>query len=116
MPYINCVTPLKLEEDKKEKLKTAFGRLIENLPGKTEEWLFVGFNDGQSLYFKGEKQEKAAIVEIKIFGSADKKHKDKLTAEICDLLSEELEVQGSKIYVVFYEVSDGNWGWNGGLF
>lgn len=116
MPYINCVTSVKLEENKKEKLKKAFGKLIENLPGKTEQWLFVGFNDSQSLYFRGEKQDSAAIVEVKIFGDAEKKHKEKLTAEICKLLNEELEIPGSKTYVVFYEVTDGNWGWNGGLF
>ncbi|WP_139905301.1 phenylpyruvate tautomerase MIF-related protein [Clostridium thermarum] len=116
MPYINCVTSQRLTRDEKEKLKEKIGELIEIFPGKTEEWLYVGFNDDQTLYFRGLEMDKGAIIEVKLFGVQHSKYKDRFTAKICELLSEELSIPGDSTYVIFQEVSDGNWGWNGGLF
>ena len=116
MPYINCVTSKKLTEDEKETLKEKMGELIEIFPGKTEEWLYIGFRDNETLYFRGQKMERGAIVEVKLFGSQGRRQKDRFTAEICDLLMDELSVPNDSTYVVFQEVEDGNWGWNGALF
>lgn len=116
MPYINCVTSKKLTEDEKKKLKESFGKLIEVFPGKSEQWLYVGFRDDESLYFRGEKMYRGAIVEVKLLGSASRDCKDEFTAKVCELLNEEISVPGNNTYVTFQEFSDGNWGWNGGLF
>ncbi|MDP4089630.1 MAG: phenylpyruvate tautomerase MIF-related protein [Bacillota bacterium] len=116
MPYINCTTTKKLTDAEKDNLKAQMGKLIEILPGKSEDWLFVGFNDNQTLYFRGQKMEAAAVVEVKLFGASEKKFKDELTSGICKALEKEIAVPGEGIYVIFTEVTDGNWGWNGGLF
>lgn len=116
MPYINCVTSNKLTEDEKEKLKTEMGKLIEIFPGKSEEWLYVGFKDNETLYFRGQKMERGAVVEVKLFGNQERKYKDSFTARLCDLLMKEISVPNDSTYVIFQEVSDGNWGWNGSLF
>ncbi|WP_234122204.1 phenylpyruvate tautomerase MIF-related protein [Clostridium hydrogenum] len=114
MPFINSKVTVKLDDEKKEKLKSELGNLISLIPGKSESWLMVGFNDNYSLYFKGEKKDKAAFVEVKIFGGADKEAKNKLTAEICSLFERELQIPQNSIYVTIEEITD--WGWNGEMF
>lgn len=111
MPFINSKITVKVEKEKQDKIKERLGQAIELIPGKSEAWLMIGFDDEYSLYFKGEDCEKAAFVEVKIFGSASNDSYDKLTAAICKIYNEELEIPGDKIYVTYEEVS--HWGYNG---
>jgi phenylpyruvate tautomerase PptA (4-oxalocrotonate tautomerase family) len=116
MPYVNCIIAKELSHDDMEKLKIHIGDLINEMPGKSEEWLFVRFCDKEKLYFKGDKQENAAIIEVKLFGAQEIKYKDRFTSKVSELLEDELGIDKENIYVVFYEIEDGNWGWNGQLF
>ena len=114
MPYINSTLTVKLTEEMQEVIKSKLGEIITEIPGKSEEWLMVGFKDDHTLFFRGDKKEKAAFVEIKIFGSADKEHKEAITSKVCTLFEEELQIPKDSIFVVFDEVKD--WGWNGNMF
>lgn len=114
MPYINSNLTMKLTEEKKNLIKEKLGELISILPGKSEEWLFVGFSDDKTLYFRGEKKEKAAVIEVQICGSVSRKSKEELTTAICKLLMDELSIHGESVYVIFHEIND--WGYNGSLF
>ncbi|NMM62677.1 hypothetical protein HBE96_08210 [Clostridium sp. P21] len=114
MPYINSTLTLKLSEEKKESIKTKLGEIISEIPGKSEEWLMVGFNDNYSLYFRGNKKDKAAFVEIKIFGTAERKYKEIINLKICELFENELSISRDSVYITFTEVQD--WGWNGSMF
>ncbi|MCB2294968.1 hypothetical protein LGK95_15890 [Clostridium algoriphilum] len=114
MPYINSTLTVKLTEGKKEKIKSKLGEIITEIPGKSEEWLMVSFNDDHTLYFRGIKKDKAAFVEIKIAGTAERKHKEVITAKVCSLFEEELSINKDSIYLVFDEIKD--WGWNGNMF
>lgn len=116
MPYIDSITSVKLSEQNKESLKSKIGEAMCQIPGKTEEWLFVRFQDSQTLYFKGKLQDNAAIVEVKMLGSQEMSVKDNFTALMCDIYSEELGIPKENIYVIFYEIPKGDWGWNGSLF
>ncbi len=114
MPYINSTLTVKVTEEKKEIVKAKLGEIITEIPGKSEGWLMVSFNDNQTFFFKGDRKEKAAFVEIKIFGKAERKQKEAITAKVCSLFEEELSISKSDIYIVFQEVED--WGWNGIMF
>lgn len=114
MPFIGSKVSVKISKEKEEIIKTKLGKAIELIPGKRETFLMVGFEDEYSLYFAGEKLEKGAFVEVKIFGKASKDAYANLTAEICKIYEEELEIPQNKIYVKYEEVSD--WGWNGKNF
>lgn len=114
MPYINLTTSNTLNDDIKTKLKEALGSIITTIPGKSEDWLMIGIKDGHDLYFRGERCEKAAVVEVKIYGTADRKYKDAMTGKICDLLNQELSIPKQQIYVIYSDVMD--WGWNGRNF
>lgn len=114
MPFINSKVTVALDNAKKEELKTALGQIITAIPGKSESWLMVGFEDNYSLYFKGTNDKPSAFIEVKIFGSASKESYNTLTDKICALFNSSLDIPKDRIYVKYEEVS--NWGWNGSNF
>lgn len=111
MPFINSKVSVTLTKKQKEELKTELGKAITLIPGKSESWLMLGFEDNYCLYFKGEAFEKIAFVEVKIFGTTTTEAYDKLTAAICDIFNKVLGIDSDKIYVKYEEVS--HWGYNG---
>ena len=114
MPYIHTRVSVPLDTQQEERLKTELGKAIAILPGKSESWLMLGFEDNFRLYFKGSNEQPTAYVEVKIFGSADAASYDKLTARITDILYRELDIPTDRIYVKYEEVE--YWGWNGHNF
>lgn len=114
MPFINSKISVKITKEQEETIKKKLGEAIKLIPGKSESWLMVGFEEEYSLYFKGEKSEKIAFVEVKIYGKADSLVYNKMTKAICDIYMEVLNIPSDKIYVAYQEIS--NWGWNGSNF
>ncbi|MBW6409490.1 phenylpyruvate tautomerase MIF-related protein [Clostridium weizhouense] len=114
MPFIGSKTTMKLSKEKEEKIKKRLGEIIELVPGKSEKFLMVGFEGEYSLYFGGEKLEKGAFIEVKVFGKASKETFAMLTREISNIYWEELQIPKNKIYIKYEEVE--NWGWNGSNF
>ena len=113
MPYISVKTPFKAEKPAAEKMKAEFGKAIEILPGKTERWLMVSFDSQDEMFFAGS-AEPSAIAEISIFGKAKPEYYEKLTAEVCRIISENTKIPSDRIYVKYSETD--NWGFNGTNF
>lgn len=113
MPYINTTLSIKLSEEEKETIKRRMGEIICDLPGKSEEWLMIGFTEDISMYFRGEKKDKVAFVEIKIFGKSDKQHKEKVNEQLSEMFLNQLSIPQENIFIVFSEIED--WGWNGNM-
>lgn len=111
MPFINSKVSVTISKEQEESIKTKLGKAIALIPGKSEYWLMVGFEDNYSLYFKGVKEAKVAFVEVKLFQKADSLAYEKLTQAICSIYKEELGIPGDKIYISYEEIS--NWGYNG---
>ncbi len=114
MPYIKTTTSVKLNDEKKEALKSKLGQAIALIPGKSEAWLMLAFEDGAYMSFKGNADEDYAFADVSLFGSASDAAYDRLTGAICEILNEELGIKLSNIYVK-YEETD-HWGWNGSNF
>ena len=74
----------------------------------------LGFEQECSLYFRGEKSEKIAFVDVSLYGPASPASCDKMTAEICRIYTDVLGVPADKIYVKYAPTDC--WGWNGGNF
>ncbi|MBO6066399.1 MAG: hypothetical protein J6P36_08280 [Lachnospiraceae bacterium] len=55
-----------------------------------------------------------AYVEVALLGNAPSEDYNKLTGQICDMLSQKLGIPGSAIYVTYHPLAD--WGWNGSNF
>lgn len=111
MPFIDSKVTVKLNKEKENLLKTKLGEIITNIPGKSEEYLMIGFEDNYSLYFAGKELEYGAFVNVKIFGKAKKEELQNITKDICNLYERELNIPKDKIYITYDEVE--NWGFNG---
>ena len=111
MPFINSKVSFKLSEQEQEDIKTKLGKAISLIPGKSEAWLMVGFEDEYKLYFKGEASPKIVFVDVSIFGSAEQSDYDALTSEICNIYNEVTGTPKDKIYIRYQEIDE--WGWNG---
>ena len=113
MPFINVKTNTAVSADKEESIKAQLGQAITSIPGKSEGWLMVGFEPEYKLWFKGT-NDPAAMVQVSIFGGADRSAKNKLTGKISEIIGAELGISPSRIYVRYAETDD--WGWNGANF
>lgn len=113
MPYISVKTPFRTEKQAAEKMKAEFGKAIELLPGKTERWLMVSFDSQDEMFFAGSSSP-SAIAEISVFGKAKPEYYEKLTAEVCRIISENTDIPPDRIYVKYSETD--NWGFNGTNF
>lgn len=113
MPFINIKTNAAVPADKEENIKTAMGQAITAIPGKSESWLMVGIEPEYKLWFKGT-SDPAAMVQVSIYGTADRSAKNKLTGKISEIIGDELGISPSRIYVSYTDIPD--WGWNGANF
>lgn len=114
MPYINSKVSIELSKEKESIIKAKLGKAISLIRGKSEAYLMLNFQDNCRMYFGGKNDSPIAMVEVKIFGSADADDYDVLTSEICKIFNEELGIPQNNIYVKYDEVE--NWGWNGRNF
>lgn len=114
MPFLNLKTNKPLSLDEKVAIKSAFGRLIDTLPGKSEEWLMVGFDDREeSLWFKGS-DAPCAILEAKVYGSLTDEDAERFTEAVTKVLTKALSIPGDRIYVKYDYVA--HWGYDGSNF
>jgi phenylpyruvate tautomerase PptA (4-oxalocrotonate tautomerase family) len=114
MPFINIKTNIEITEQKLSDIKTKLGQSILLIPGKSESWLMLNFEEKCKMYFKGDNKLPIAFVEIKLYGKSNSSAYDKLTATVTKILNEELLISPSQIYVKYEECD--HWGLNGNNF
>lgn len=114
MPYIRTTVSTELTPENKENLKAEFGKAIALIPGKSEAWLMLAFEDKVDMYFKGSNLNKYAYLEVNLFGSASNAAYDALTAALSETISKELGIDPANVYVKYEEAE--HWGWNGSNF
>ena len=114
MPYIHLCTNREISGEKGEKLKSCFGKRIELIPGKSEQWLMVRIEDNCRLWFAGGNSP-AAIMTLKAFGGELRGEcYDALTSALIGDVSTELDIPEDRIYIEYENTM--HWGWNGRNF
>ncbi len=111
MPYIKVTTNAAGIDA--AKLEKKLGAAIALIPGKSERWLMTKVEDGAKMAFAGS-EEPCVMAEVSLFGAATRDAYDKLTAELCRVLSEATGASGDRVYVKYEET--GTWGWSGSNF
>ena len=112
MPFINTKVTTEITHEKEVVLKEKFKKAI-SLIGKSEAYLMLQFEENSRHGFGGSNDD-CAFVDVSLLHSAPKASYEKLTAEICDILSQELSIPSNRIYVKFEETE--NWGYDGFMF
>ncbi len=110
MPYIRTTVSNSISDQARDNIKTKLGQAIALIPGKSEAWLMLAFEDNINMYFKGDGTEDYAYVEVSLFGTTSDAAYDRLTAAISEIINEELGIDRANIYVKYEETQ--HWGWN----
>ncbi len=114
MPYIETVTTKTINSENEKNLRERMGSAIECIKGKSERWLMLSFRDGCRMAFSGDCKNDCAILSVSLFGTASNEEYDVLTRELTEILSKELAIPKTRIYVKYTEIS--HWGYNGENF
>ena len=113
MPYINTTTTKVLTDEDVKSLTSDFGKAIETLPGKTEEWLMLNFEGGAKMAFRGKTEGDFCYIEVSIYGNADRESCGALTAALTEKVGERLGIAPECVYVRIEETE--LWGYGGEL-
>lgn len=114
MPFIHTRVNRPIAKEQEAALAKAFGEAISLLPGKSEQWLMLQFEENCRLWFRGQNEQAQAFVQVQTFGKNNPSACDALTDRICSLLEEHLHISPENIYVRYDETT--LWGWNGANF
>ena len=114
MPFINVKTTASVTDDKCEAIKSALGKAIALIPGKSEGWLMVGIEPEMKIWFRGDASADSAMVTVSVLGTVSDSDSSRLTGRITEILSDELGISPDRIYVSYSEHD--KWGWNGSNF
>lgn len=114
MPFIHTTVTTAISNEQETQLKERLGKAIECIPGKSEQWLMLAFDEQKHMYFRGDNSEPIAFVDVSVFGEENKAAFSQMTGSICDIFNEVLGISPDNIYVK-YEATK-NWGWNGANF
>lgn len=116
MPVIKTHASTPIPEDARAALKTAYGKTISAVPGKSEGWLMCLFEESEPIYFGGDDSQPSAFVEVSVYarGEVPARAWQELTEQITPAVSEELGIDPARIYISY--ASTPNFGWNGSNF
>ena len=116
MPVVHTYCSAPISESAREALKTAYGRAIEAVPGKSEAWLMCLFEGSTPIYFAGNDSEPSAYVEVGVFARSEVPAAawERFTEEVTPAITRELGVDPSRLYIRYGWTP--SFGWNGANF
>ena len=111
MPFIVSRVNLPLSKEKETELKEWMGRAIELVPGKSEEYLLLDFQDNCHLWLRGDNSKPAAYIETAIFGNEDHAGYTALTEEFTRAFHTVLGIPPENVYIKYDDITA--WGVGG---
>ncbi len=111
MPYINVTTSVKMTENQKTELKTRIGAKISIIEGKEEAKLIINFADGSEMYMRGQKDDKIAFINVKLFRNSKFEDKSAFVTEMYSTIKDILDVEKTNAYINVEEYLE--WGTQG---
>lgn len=104
MPFIKSNISCKITDEQEIELKKRFGKAIALIPGKSEEYLLLQFEDNCRMWLRGECDKPTAYIEAAIFGSESHVGYDDFTAQITEAFRDVLGIQKDRIYLRFEDI------------
>ena len=110
MPYCEVTTSVAVDAALEEKLNRELYRIVECIPGKTENWIMTRVVPEAHMTFGGS-SESACMIRLEVFGTVSDDVADTLTREFCAAVGPLLGIPSDRIYITY--VPRAQWGWNG---
>lgn len=116
MPLIQLDTSCDLSNAEKRKtIAKEISRLAAVCIGKPEQYVMACVRDNVAMTMSG-RDAPAALVSVKSIGGLSREVNQKLSAEICQMLQNELGIADDCIYLTFEELPRTHWGWKADTF
>ncbi len=112
MPFIRTTTSKPLTKEQITEIKCEYGRSISLVSGKNEGQLMLAFHSDIPMSYQGDEKTACAMVEVSLFGAAEPKELNDLTAAITSALVRVAALNPDKVYVNYLEFK--HWGVSGG--
>lgn len=104
MPFVIAKVNVPVSEEQEEEIKKRLGKAIERVPGKSEEYLLFGIEDGYHFYLCGDGTQKVAYIQADIFGNEDHRGFDRFGAEMTASFRDVLGIPPQNIYIKFDDI------------
>lgn len=114
MPMLKLRTNMPITAEQSPNLLKAFSRLLTQETGKPERYVMIDISGNHFMLFAGS-DSPLAYLECKSIGLSASQA-TKLSASLCQILSEELGIAGDRIYIEFSNCPAEFWGWNSSTF
>lgn len=111
MPFLISRVNVSISRGQEIELKTRLGKAIALVPGKSEEYLMLGFEDNCRLWLRGDDSEPVAYIEANIFGNESHAGYDAFTLEVTRIFHQVLGIAPDHIYINYADIPE--WGAGG---
>ncbi len=112
MPLLEITTNTKV--DNSQNIAEQASALTAEILGKPESYVMVKIQSEQTLIFAGT-NEPAAHVKLKSLDLPENRTTD-FSSSICSFISEQLNINSTRIYIEFANPERHMWGWDGKTF
>lgn len=104
MPFITAKTSCPISKGQETEIKARMGKVIELVPGKSEESLLLEFEDNCRLWLRGENTEPITYIEAAIFGNELHDGYDAFTAAMTNIFADVLNLTPDRIYIKYEDI------------
>lgn len=113
MPYISVNTTVALSDEQKDAVKSGLGQCITKIPNKTEKVLMVDISDSHTMYFGGERRDKLAFIDVRMYGDSEFEYKKAFTEAVFASVCETCGLAPNQIFLTISPFHE--WGTGGTL-
>jgi phenylpyruvate tautomerase len=114
MPLLNLTINQPLDADRQQNLLRAASSLTASILGKPETYVLVQLQHNPAMLFAGN-DAPLAYLELKSINLPEQRTAE-LSAALCDLLEQQLEIPPQRVYIEFSNAQRHLWGWNKATF
>ena len=110
MPLLSITVNKTLPEPEQQTIVKTFSASVANMLGKPESYVMVIMQTNLAMSFAGS-DAPLAYLELKSLGLPEDKTTE-FSANLCSLVSEQLNVPQERTYIEFSNPARHMWGWN----
>ena len=114
MPLLTIETNISLDDQDAQALCSKASAQAAKLLGKPESYVLIAIRPGSIMSFGGN-DSPCAMVELKSLGLPEQLTVS-FSESLCEFISAETGIPGSRIYIQFSNPERHMWGWNGRTF
>jgi phenylpyruvate tautomerase PptA (4-oxalocrotonate tautomerase family) len=114
MPLLKIQTNVATPAQERTALLKGLSASVAEMLGKPENYVMLALEHNPDMLFAGS-SDPLAYLELKSIGLPAGRTKE-FSAQLCSLVSRELDIAAERIYIEFADAERGMWGWKGATF